>query len=167
MKKGPLTEDAKNFAVLCFARFMTPTQVAKAVNERFGLAIDKRAAHRYDPTRSNGQKLGNKRKALFAEVRQRFLDELEQIPIAHRAVRLQQLQTHYDGALEKNNVGMGLRILEQAAKEAGNFHSNEKHVHMTGKLQVEDVTDEEMRGGIAAAIAQALDDARQPDVTKH
>lgn len=172
MAKRPLMpEEAKDFAVLCFARFMRPGQVMEAIKDRYGLDIDRRLIQNYDPTVTKGYQLGKKRKQLFEVTRERFLKELEDIPIASRAVRLQQLQHHYVTAIDRNNLGMGLRILEQAAKEAGGVHTNERHVHMSGKVQVEDVTDEEMRGTIAAAIATALQerkDALQPPTdTRH
>jgi hypothetical protein len=69
------------------------------------------------------------------------------------------------------NVRMALDILEKASKEAGGVHTNEHHVHHTGKVKVEEVTEDEMRNGLAAAIAQFLEDERnkaeQPGMTKH
>lgn len=148
---------------------MRPSQVIEAVQERYGILLDKRVVQNYDPMTKKGESLGKKRKALFAAVRERFLKELEEIPIANRAVRLQQLQLHYDSAVDKKNVRMALDVLEKAAKEAGNFHSNERHVHVAGKVQIEEVTEDEMRNGLAAAIATAIEEARAAGagVTKH
>jgi hypothetical protein len=172
-RKPRLTEVQKDFAVTCFAKFMRPTQVCEALLDRFGLVIERNAVQMYDPTTTKGSTLGKKRKVMFAEVRKRFLDELNDIPIANRAMRLQQLQAHYEKitAGPQLNIRLALEILEKAAKEAGNFHSNEHHVHHSGKLKVEDVSEDEMRNGLAAAIAQALGDEKArldpATVTKH
>lgn len=174
MKVAALPDEAKDFAVLCFAKFMTPTQVAEATNDRFGTSIDRRQAQRYDPTSKLGAKqLGKKRKQLFEAARKRFLDDLNDIPIANKAMRLQQLQAHYDKVLSGHslNLGMALKIIEQAAKEAEGFHSSERTVNLRGKVQVEDVSEDEIRGGIASAIAAALEAEQErlkpPSMTKH
>lgn len=173
-KNRRMTEEARDFATVCFARYMGPTQVADAVNARYGDGLlDKRTAQHYDPTVKMGQQLGKKRKALFKEARERFLAEVESIPIANKAMRLQQLQVHYEKITSAvtPNIRLALEILEKAAKEAGGVHSNEHHVHHTGKLKVEDVSEDEMRNGLAAAIAQALGDEKArldpATVTKH
>lgn len=155
-----MPDDAKDFAVLCFARFMRPGQVIAAIQERYGITIDRRLIQNYDPTSAKGQSLGKKRKALFEAMRERFLKDLDEIPIANRAMRLQQLQLHYDSAVDAKNVRMALDVLEKAAKEAGGFHSNEKHVHLSGKVKVEEVTEDEMRNGLAAAIAATLEEMK-------
>jgi hypothetical protein len=174
MAKPPrLTEVQKDYAVTCFAKFMRPTQVCDALLDRFGVSIERNAVQMYDPTTSKGQTLGKKRKVMFEEVRKRFLDELDAIPIANKAMRLQQLQAHYDKVLNgaTPNIRMALEILEKAAKEAGNVHSNEHHVHHSGKVKVEEVTEDEMRNGLAAAIAQVLTEEKArldpATVTKH
>jgi Tfp pilus assembly protein PilW len=86
-------------------------------------------------------------------------------------VRLQQLQAHYEKAADDGNVRLALDVLEKAAKEAGGAHSNERTVNLTGRLAVEhkDVTEDDMRSGVAAAIAQALEAERAKvgNVTKH
>lgn len=173
-KKPGMTEDAKNLAVTCFARFMGPTQVAEAVNERYGKPgaplLDKRTAQHYDPTVRMGKNVSKKRRQLFDQVRAHFVAELEAIPIANRAMRLQQLQLHYDKMIGGTtpNIRMALEILEKAAKEAGGVHTNETRVHHSGSVKVEEVTEDEMRNGLAAAIAQALEERRaEVQPTKH
>jgi hypothetical protein len=173
VKKGALTEDAKDFATMCFAKYMRLTQVIAAVEERFGVTVDKRVMQGYDPETVKGSQMSKKRRALFAAVREKFLEELDEIPIASRAVRLQQLQVHYDKAISSKtpNVRMALEILERAAKEAGGVHTNEHKVHHTGKVAavVEPVTEDEMRNSLAAAIATAMQEERDKlqGVTKH
>jgi hypothetical protein len=176
LKKGLLSEEAKDFATSCFARFMRPGQVIAAIEERYEVTIDRRQIQHYDPTTAKGQTLGKKRKALFEAVRKRFLEELDEIPIANKAVRLQQLQEHYNRAVDGKvpNVRLALEVLEKAAKEAGGVHTNEHKVHHTGRVATvpaEPVTEDEMRNGLAAAIASALaEEAKRlqgQGVTKH
>lgn len=169
--KPLMNDEAKNFAVLCFARFMRPTQVCEALKERFGIIIERNAAQMYDPTSVKGANLGKKRKIIWHECRERFLKELHDIPIANRAVRLQQLQNAFDRAIEKGSTGFAMKILEQAAKEAGGTFTAERTVNLAGSIKVEDVTEDEMRNGLAAAIASALEGERErldpATATKH
>lgn len=167
-----LSDEAKDFATICFARYMRPSQVIAAVEERFGVTIDKRVIQNYDPETVKGHQLGKKRKALFAAARERFLQELEQIPIASKVVRLQQLQAHYNKAADAGNVRMALDILEKAAKEAGGVHTNRTEVNVNGKVVVrEEVSEDEMRNGLAAVIATALQEEKDrlqaESVTRH
>jgi hypothetical protein len=115
-------------------------QVIARVEERYGVTIDRRVIQNYDPETAKGQALGKKRKALFAEVRERFLKELEAFPIANKAVRLHQLQLHYDRTVDGKtpNIRLALEILEKAAKEAGGVHTNETRVHHSGSVAVEE-----------------------------
>jgi hypothetical protein len=170
-RKSAMTDDSKDFATICFARFMRPSQVIAAVQERYGITIDRRVIQNYDPETAKGQALGKKRKALFAEVRERFLKELEAIPLANKAARLHQLQLHYDRTVDGKtpNIRLALEILEKAAKEAGGVHTNETRVHHSGSVAVEEkVTEDEMRNSIAATIATALQAERDRlSVTKH
>lgn len=170
-RKSLLSEPAKDFAVLCYARFMRPKQVINALEERYGVVLDKRAVQMYDPTTCKGATLGKKRKQLWAECRERFLKELNAIPIANRAVRLQQLQNAFDSAIDKGATGFAMKLLEQAAKEAGGTFTSERTVNLAGKIEVETVSEDEMRNGLAAAIAMALESERErldpSTTTKH
>jgi hypothetical protein len=171
--KPAMSDEAKDFATTCFARYMRPSQVIAAIEHRYGVTIDRRLIQNYDPETAKGQSLGKKRKALFLEMRKRFLDELDEIPIASKVVRLQQLQTHYDKAADAGNIRLALEVLEKAAKEAGGVHTNETRVHHTGSVRavVEPVTEDEMRNSLAVAIAEALQQERDRtagvNVTKH
>jgi hypothetical protein len=171
MKQGLLSDDAKDFATSCFARFMRLTQVIAAVEERYGVKVDKRVMQGYDPETVKGSQMSRKRRALFEAVRERFLKELDDIPIANKAVRLQQLQVHYSKAADNGNVRLALDVLEKAAKEAGGVHSNITKVEHSGKVThlVEEVSEDEMRNSLAVAIAEALaaERDRAQGVTKH
>lgn len=166
-----LNEEQKNFATLCFARFMRPLQVVEAVQERYGITIDRRVIQMFDPTTVRGAELGTKRKQLWAQCREAFLKELNGIPIANRAVRLHQLQTAFDKSIDKGATGFALKILEQAAKEAGGTFTSERTVTLAGRVEVETVSEDEMRNGLAAAIASALEAERErldpASATKH
>lgn len=164
MAKPPaLTEEAKDYAVTCFAMFMRPTQVSDAVFERFGVRLDRAMMQGYDPTSVKGNNnLGKKRKQLFVEVRAKFLEEIADIPIANRAFRLKQLQLAYDKAVDSNNVRLATDLLEQASKEAGNFHASEKTVNVkhSGQIAVEEVSEDEMRVRLSEVLAATIEQAR-------
>ncbi|MGV1223480.1 DUF2280 domain-containing protein, partial [Klebsiella pneumoniae] len=65
--------------------------------------------------------------------RDRFLNEISDIPIANKAYRLRVLQRMSTTAEGMKNLGMTAQLLEQAAKEVGDAYSNKQKVELTGK----------------------------------
>ncbi|MDU9086924.1 DUF2280 domain-containing protein, partial [Klebsiella pneumoniae] len=70
---------------------------------------------------------------LFNRTRDRFLNEISDIPIANKAYRLRVLQRMSTTAEGMKNLGMTAQLLEQAAKEVGDAYSNKQKVELTGK----------------------------------
>lgn len=171
--KSGITEQVREFLVVAAARYLTPTQAAEAANERFGTALIRQDAAHYNPERSQGgRKIAAKWHLLFAETRKKHLDHIDAIPIANRAMRLEQLNTLYFAALGRRDFRHAAELLERASKEAGNYHSNESTVRVQhgGKIAVEDVSEEEMRCRIADALAEAWEKkppVPPPGVTAH
>jgi hypothetical protein len=56
---------------------------------------------------------------LFNVTRERFQNEISDIPIANKAYRLRVLQRMATTAENMKNMGMTAQLLEQAAKECG------------------------------------------------
>ena len=74
----------------------------------------------YDPT--SYQRTASQRWVdLHRAYRERFLYEISAIPITHRAFRMRRLQQAFDEAWDSGNSGLGLKLLEQADKEIGNW----------------------------------------------
>lgn len=107
-----LKEPVKIFIVQSLACFETPQQVADAVQQRFGIEIDRRQCEGYDPTKFSGRNLSKKLKDLFERTRKDFKDNIEDIPIANKAFHFKELQQMYEDC-SKNKV-MKAKVLKQA-----------------------------------------------------
>jgi hypothetical protein len=114
--------------VQALACYDTPSQVAEAVKEEFGLVLDRAHVAVYDPTKASGKDLSKKWRDLFEETRKRFRKEVAEIPIADQAYRLRQLQRMLQDAMSRKNVVLASQLLEQAAKEAGGAFSNRREI---------------------------------------
>lgn len=117
-----LTEEIKSFIVKGLACYDTPSQVAKAVGERFELKIDRFQVYAYDPE-------GTKRPAkkwveLYEATRAAFLEKQGSIAVAQRAARLRRLDRMADRAEATGNLKLAAELLEQAAKECGDAFTN-------------------------------------------
>ena len=117
-----LTDDVKLFIVIGLARHLTPSQVADAVKEEFGLVVDRMQVQVYDPTKAQGKALSQKLRDIFYKVREEFINEASKVPIALRNYRFQTMQLVLNRALERKNDVLALSVLEQAAKEEGGHY---------------------------------------------
>ena len=123
-----LTEPQKLFIVQALACYDTPTQVSNAVREEFGIEVDRRRVHEYDPTRLGGRGLGKKLKAVFDETRKAFLADVSTIPIASQAYRLRTLNRLLVKVEGQGNTALAAQLVEQAAKETGGTFTNRREV---------------------------------------
>lgn len=151
-----LTEDQKTFVVQALACFDTPSQVAQAVKENFGIVVDRRQVECYDPTKAAGKGVAKKFRALFEDTRATFLKEASAVPVSKQVYRLRVLQRALERAEKSNNTPMVLQILEQVAKETGGAFTNRREV--TGKdggpIQQQAVTAEQ----VAAEVRRVRED---------
>src|SRR5699024_6127780 len=108
-------EPVKMFIVQSLACFETPQQVADAVMQRFGIEIDRRQCENYDPTKFAGRNLSKKLKDLFERTRQDFRENVEDIAIANKAFRLNELQKMYEDSGKNKRAKQNL--LKQAFQE--------------------------------------------------
>lgn len=114
-----LPENVKVFVVQSLACFDPPSVVAEAVDQEFGLTLARAQVETYDPTKKAGRKLGKRLRAVFETTRQAFLEDAGRVAIAHRAVRLRVLNRLIAKAEERGEIALAARLLELAAKEAG------------------------------------------------
>lgn len=119
-----LKNDVKAFIVQALACFDTPSQVAQAVKEEFGIEVSRQQCESHDPTKRAGSTLAKKWVTLFHDTRKRFREETAEIPIANRAYRLRALGRMAEKAEGMRNMGLAIQILEQAAKEVGDVYVN-------------------------------------------
>jgi hypothetical protein len=145
-----LSEPIKTFIVQRLAMFDTPTEVADAVKEEFGVEVDRRQVQTYDPERT-GEKPAEKWAQLHAATRTAFLEESAKVPIAERAVRLRELQKLFTRARGMGNLVLAADLLERAAKETGNAYTNRRELTGAGggpietkDRSLEDLTAEEL-----------------------
>ena len=135
-----LTEPQKLFIVQALACFDTPTQVSEAVRNEFGVEIDRRRVHEYDPTKIAGRNMAAKLKAIFEETRAAFLKDVSTIPIASQAYRLRSLNRLLQKVENQGNTALAAQIIEQAAKEAGGAFSNRRELTGKGGGPIEQAT---------------------------
>lgn len=126
-----LKPEVKAFIVQSVACFDTPSQVVESVLKEFGIQITRQQVEQNDPTKISGKGLAQKWVDLFNRTRDRFLNEISDIPIANKAYRLRVLQRMSTTAENMKNIGMTAQLLEQAAKEVGEAYSNKQKVEHT------------------------------------
>jgi hypothetical protein len=123
----------KRFLVQRLACFDTPTVAAKAFQEEYGAELKRNRVSYYDPTTKMGAALAEDFKTLFFETRKQFLEDLESIPIANKAVRLRRLDRMAAAAEERGNLMLAADLGERAAKEVGGAYTNKHQLEHTGK----------------------------------
>jgi hypothetical protein len=115
------------------ARHDTPAQVVKAIKVDHGIDLSPQRVQFYDPTSKNGAALSEELKTLFRETRKEFLEDLNAIPIANKAVRLRRLDRMATAAEDRGNMVLAADLGERAAKEVGGAYTNKHQLEHTGK----------------------------------
>lgn len=119
-----LNEDVKMFIVQALACYDRPLHVTEQVKEEFGLDLERSQVQAYDPNKVAGKELSKKYKDIFEATRKAFLEDIDKIPIASKSFRLRSLQRSYDYFVGKKNFVAANQVLEQAAKETGDYYTN-------------------------------------------
>lgn len=142
MARAKLTDAQQTFIVQALACFDTPSEVASAVRDEFGLSLSRQNVERYDPTKSASKDVAKKWKALFAATRQAFFESLQSIPISHRSFRLRAIGRMAENAERQRNFALAAQLLEQAAKEVGDAYTNKRQLTGAGggPIQTENKT---------------------------
>jgi hypothetical protein len=141
---GKLKDEHRAFLVGRLAVYDTPKQAADALKAAYGVEISPQGAEAYDPTKRAGNRLSERWRKLFDATRSSFLDNVEDIPAANKAVRVRKLARAADAFEQRGNYIAMARMLEQIAKETGGSFDNLRKIEHTGKvggpIQKEDVT---------------------------
>lgn len=127
-----LKGEVKAFIVQSLACFDTPSQVVEAVKKEFGITIPRQQVESHDPTKANGKGLAKKWVEMFNETRERFQNEISDIPIANKAYRLRVLDRMATRAEGMKNLALTADIIEQAAKECGDAYTNKHKFEHSG-----------------------------------
>lgn len=149
-------DEVKYFIVQRLACFETPSEVATAVNDEYGLKVTRQRVHRYDPTKKAGAALSEELKALFEATRKALIEGNAQNAIEHRSVRLKWLNDMAIAARARGNMVLAAQLIEQAAKEVGGAFTNRRE--LTGK------DGKELPTGPAVVIYQIPDNGRDPEL---
>jgi hypothetical protein len=123
-----LAEEVKVYIVTALACFDGQKQVIADVKERFGLVVTHQQVSAYDPATINGKRLSKQYKELYAATRKRFLENVDDIPIAHASFRLRTLDRLARTANDRGNAKMVAALMEQAAKETGGAFTNRREL---------------------------------------
>lgn len=127
-----LKGEVKAFIVQSLACFDTPSQVVESVKKEFGLSITRQQVESHDPTKANGRGLAQKWVGMFNATRERFQNEISDIPIANKAYRLRVLDRMATRAEGMKNLALTAEIIEQAAKECGDAYTNKHKFEHSG-----------------------------------
>ncbi|MFN1150324.1 DUF2280 domain-containing protein, partial [Serratia liquefaciens] len=128
-----LKGEVKAFIVQSLACFDTPSQVVESVKKEFGITIPRQQVESHDPTKVNGKGLAQKWVDMFNATRERFQNEVSDIPIANKAYRLRMLDRMANRTEGMKNFALTAQLIEQAAKECGDAYTNKLKVESTGK----------------------------------
>ncbi|WP_296267441.1 DUF2280 domain-containing protein [Pseudomonas sp. UBA6562] len=121
-----LSNEVKAFIVQALACFDTPSQVAEAVKNEFGIVVSRQSVESHDPTKRAAHRLAKRWVVMFEDARKRFREETAEIPIANRAFRLRGLGRMAEKAENMRNLALTAQLYEQAAKECGDMYVNRK-----------------------------------------
>ncbi len=129
--ENQMTDAVRMYIIQALAAFDTPSMVADAVKDEFGVTISRQSVHAYDPTKVAGKDLSEKWRNLFEESRKAFLDNVTDIPIANKATRVRALNRMAAKAEAMKNFKLAADLHKQAAEEMGNAYTNRRE--LTGK----------------------------------
>lgn len=130
-----LSDPIKLFIVQALACYDTPSQVAAAVKEQFGIEITRMQVSTYDFGKPTCRGISKKLQAVFESTRTAFLADVSTIPIAQQAYRLRVLQRNLERADGRGNSAMVAQLLEQAAKESGGAFTNKTKLEHSGEIR--------------------------------
>ena len=128
MAQQTLTDEAKTFVVQQLAMFETPSDVAKAVKEEFGIEITRQSVEAYDPGKRAGSALSQHYRELFEATRTTFLTDTAAIGVSHKVVRLRTLSRMIETAEKRGNAVLVANLLVQVAKEMGDAYTNRQRI---------------------------------------
>ena len=126
-----LNNKVKAFIVQGLATYMTPSEVAQAVKEEFDIVVTRQQVSFYDPSKAAGLTLSKKWADLFKQFREEFNTNIQAIPIANKAYRLNMLDRMARDAEKSKNRPLAASLLEQAAKDVGEVFTNKQKVDNT------------------------------------
>jgi len=126
-----LNNKVKAYIVQGLATYMTPSEVVDAVKQEFDLEVTRQQVSSYEPGKAAAINLSQKWKDLFKQFRDDFNNDIQAIPIANKAYRLNMLDRMARDAEKSKNRPLAASLLEQAAKDVGEVFTNKQKVDNT------------------------------------
>ncbi|AUV40476.1 MULTISPECIES: DUF2280 domain-containing protein [Klebsiella pneumoniae complex] len=126
-----LKPEVKAAIVQMLACYDTLSIVVAAIQKDYGIKVTPQQVESHDPTKVSGKGLAKKWVDLFNATRERFQNEISDIPIANKAYRLRVLNRMALNAESMKNYGMTAQLLEQAAKDVGDVYTNKQKVEQS------------------------------------
>lgn len=145
-----LTEAVKTEIVLLLAGFHSPTGVAVRLRVDLGIEVHRSQVIRYDPTKPCYEG-GDRWREIFRRARERHIEEIASIPIAHMGFRLNQLQEIMFKAKDSGNIRLAMRAIAQAAREVGS-----NPIARAREPERPTMSMEEQRAAVARILDRAL-----------
>lgn len=164
-----LTEPQKHEIVEALACFVPPSTIVKQFGEDHDLILTRAQVGSYDPTRPYFE-AGDKWRQVFESRRKAYLEEVNEIPVASQAYRLNLLQKGIEAAERKGQFSEAAALAEQAAKEMGGLLTNQRSVAIETRRAGDprDMSPEDRKLALAELLHGALElaRARLPDPAK-
>lgn len=126
-----LKPEVKAAIVQMLACYDSLSIVVGAIQKDYGIKVTPQQVESHDPTKVSGKGLAKKWVDLFNATRERFQNEISDIPIANKAYRLRVLNRMAVNAESMKNYGMTAQLLEQAAKDVGDVYTNKQKVEQS------------------------------------
>jgi len=128
MAKGKLPEEAKAYVVRALACFTDASEILEVIRKDYGVEIARQSVETYDPTKAAGAKLSKQWRDLFERTRQAFIEDIDGIGLAHKAVRLRTLERMRAKAEKQGNVALVVQITVEAEKIVGEIYTNKRQL---------------------------------------
>ncbi|WP_313072775.1 DUF2280 domain-containing protein [Atlantibacter hermannii] len=127
-----LKPEVKAAIVQMLACYDSLSIVVEAIQKDYGIKVTPQQVESHDPTKVSGKGLAKKWVDLFNSTRDRFLNEISDIPIANKAYRLRALDRMMTKAETMRNMALAASLIEQAAKECGDAYTNKHKFEHSG-----------------------------------
>lgn len=129
-----LSAPEQRWIVLRLAVFDEPSEVAEAFKAEFGKVITRQQVWEYDCSKEvNRSKRSKELVDLFDDTREEYKVEVEDVAIANKRWRLQEMQGLYRKAVKEKRYKAAAAILEQAAKDVGDAFTNKRDLTSAGQ----------------------------------
>lgn len=112
-----LSDEVKRVIVERIAAFQGYDEIARDLSREGGIEVSRFQVRTYDPTNAKFAG-GDKWRAVFEAARERYLGDLDSIPISHAAFRLNQLNEMFFESKRAGDYRLACSILRQAAAES-------------------------------------------------